>query len=147
MRRIVSSLLLVLCCVACNGTQKKHENPVLLQAPRRVSHIEPEAGAQIADAAASQTAAAKDDQIKMASALSADPWGDWQDDTAIFNSKVAATVNGAPILNGDVIDRYSGVVANILPQKPYNKYFITTEFSYKEFYNRNTFILQLVAIG
>lgn len=35
------------------------------------------------------------------------PWENWHDDTAIFNSQVAATVNGAPILNGDVLDPYA----------------------------------------
>ena len=110
MRRIVSSLLIALCCVACNGTQKKHENPVLITAPRRVAQVEPDEDAKIASAAAVQEAADSDDRIQTTSGLKSDPWADWKDDSAIFNSKVAATVNGAPILNGDVLDKYSGVV-------------------------------------
>lgn len=110
MRRAVSSLLISLCCVACNGTQKKHENPVLIQAPRRVASVEQDEGTQVADDSSAQEAADSDDRIQTASGLKSDPWADRKDDSAIFNSKVAATVNGAPILNGDVLDKYSGVV-------------------------------------
>jgi len=110
MRRAVLLLLIVLPCAACNGVQKKHENPVMVQAPRR-TQIAPDKETQVANASPdSETTAANDSQIKPASALKADPWADWQDDSAIYNSKVAATVNGAPILNGDVLDRYAGVV-------------------------------------
>lgn len=35
-------------------------------------------------------------------------WDGWKDDTTFFNSQVAATVNGVPILNGDVLSRYAG---------------------------------------
>lgn len=34
-------------------------------------------------------------------------WDSWHDDTAVFNSQVAATVNGAPVLNGDVLDPWA----------------------------------------
>ena len=116
MRRTIPSLLIALCCVACNGAQKKHDNPVLIQAPRRVAQVEPEPGSQIASADAAAATADSDDKVQKASGFKADPWADWEDDTAIFNSKVAATVNGAPILNGDVIDRYSGVVISAREQ-------------------------------
>ena len=117
MRRAVLLLLIALPSAACNSLQKKHDNPVMVQAPRR-THIEPdqpepgkETGIQLADASPNSEAAAGDNEpIKHVSALKADPWADWHDDSAIYNSKVAATVNGAPILNGDVLDRYAGVV-------------------------------------
>lgn len=117
MRRAILLLLLVLPCAACNGVQKKHENPVMLQAPRRTTHIEPDKETQVANASPDSAATtAEDDQIQQTSALKADPWADWQDDSAIYNSKVAATVNGAPILNGDVLDRYAGVVVTAREQ-------------------------------
>lgn len=31
----------------------------------------------------------------------------WEDDKSVFNAQVAATVNGEPILNGDILDRFS----------------------------------------
>lgn len=116
MRRAVLFLLIVFPCAACNSLQKKHDNPVMLQAPRRVTNIEPDAETQIAKASPDSKSNSDDDnQVQAASAqkgesLKADPWADWHDDSAIYNSKVAATVNGAPILNGDVLDRYAGVV-------------------------------------
>lgn len=111
MRRVVLLLLLVLSGAACNGTQKKHENPVMVQAPRRVSNLESSEETQVASASPdSDASASDDDKIKTVSGLKADPWADWEDDSAIYNSKVAATVNGAPILNGDVLDRYAGVI-------------------------------------
>lgn len=117
MRRAVLLLLIVLPCAACNSLQKKHDNPVMVQAPRRVPNIEPDKETQIANGSPNSEATTPDgDQIKPASGLKADPWADWQDDTAIYNSKVAATVNGAPILNGDVLDRYAGVVISAREQ-------------------------------
>ena len=117
MRRAVLLLLIVLPCAACNSLQKKHDNPVMVQAPRRVPSIEPDKETQIANASPdSEATTSDDDKIKLVglksdpSELKADPWADWHDDSAIYNSKVAATVNGAPILNGDVLDRYAGVV-------------------------------------
>ena len=124
MRRAVLLLLFVLPCAACNSLQKKHDNPVMVQAPRR-THVEPGEETQIADAAPDSKSNPDDDnQIKTASALKgeslkADPWADWQDDSAIYNSKVAATVNGAPILNGDVLDRYAGVIIQAREQMQY----------------------------
>ena len=110
MRRAILLLLIVFPCAACNGVQKKHENPVMVQAPRR-THIEPDESTQVASTSSeSADATADGNQITTASGLKADPWADWHDDSAIYNSKVAATVNGAPILNGDVLDRYAGVV-------------------------------------
>ena len=115
MRRAVLLLLIAFPCTGCNSLQKKHDNPVMVQAPRR-THIEPDEATQVADASPdSKPEAGEDNQIQPVGALKseslkADPWADWHDDSAIYNSKVAATVNGAPILNGDVLDRYAGVV-------------------------------------
>ena len=84
----------------CNALQKKHDNPVMIEAPRR-THVAPEQGTQVAD----QTD--KPGEVKLTKFNPANPWEGWEDDTAIFNSQVAATVNGAPILNGDVLDKFS----------------------------------------
>ena len=125
MRRAVLLLLIVLPSAACNSLQKKHDNPVMVQAPRRVTKIEPDAETQIAKASPdSETTAADDNQIQTASALNgeslkADPWANWHDDSAIYNSKVAATVNGAPILNGDVLDIYAGFLVKAREQMQY----------------------------
>lgn len=119
MRRVVLLLLIVVSCAACNGTTKKHENPVMVAAPRRIG-VSQDNATQTADASTeSKTAKNPDSDIQLTAALKADPWADWQDDTAIFNSKVAATVNGAPILNGDVLDRYSGVIIQAREQMQY----------------------------
>ncbi len=120
MRRAVLLLLIVLSCAACNGVQKKHENPVMVQAPRRVQP-QPGAETQIAEAPPGSKPADDDKQIKPVSgengeSLSADPWADWRDDSAIYNSRVAATVNGAPILNGDILDKYSVVIVKVREQ-------------------------------
>lgn len=101
-------------CMGCNalqGFQKKHENPVLGDVPRRVAA---EGVTHIADAKGSDEEG--DDGVTPVSGkkkLKLDRWEDWEDDTAIFNSSVAATVNGAPILNGDVLDRYSSFLISM----------------------------------
>ena len=117
MRRNAIKLMILLSCTACNGIQKKHENTVLTAAPRRISPMDTEDSEkiQLADASSTDEVGVSDDdetqkRIESVAAVVSDPWATWKDDTAIFNSKVAATVNGAPILNGDVLDRYAGVI-------------------------------------
>ena len=39
-------------------------------------------------------------------------WADWKDDTVAFNAEAAAVVNGVPILNVEVLQRYGGVLAS-----------------------------------
>lgn len=92
----------------CDSIQKKHENPVLMAAPRRVAQVESKSSTVVAEAPDNGNGEGK---VRLAS--KSDPWANWEDDTAIFNSKVAATVNGAPILNGDVLDRYSGYLVGM----------------------------------
>lgn len=106
--------LTVLTAPGCNSLQKKHDNPVLIDAPMRVSNLAKEQEEETKVAAATDdsevTTVANEEVPKR---FKADPWEDWEDDTAIYNSKVAATVNGAPILNGDVLDRYSGYLISM----------------------------------
>jgi parvulin-like peptidyl-prolyl isomerase len=109
---VLVAFLTVLGMHGCKGFQKKHENPVLRDAPHRVTHIEPETGSQVAKADERSTV----DPVKGENnqpGFKLDPWEGWEDDTAIYNSKVAATVNGAPILNGDVLDRYAGYLISV----------------------------------
>lgn len=40
----------------------------------------------------------------------------WPDDTAEFNAQVAATVNGIPITNSKILDRYSGFLISVREQ-------------------------------
>jgi parvulin-like peptidyl-prolyl isomerase len=99
----------------CNAIQKKHDNPVMVQAPRR---IEPRESDDL-ESEEIQTVAKEDDGsdlTQVRAIMSEDPWKNWVDDTTIFNSQVAATVNGAPILNGDVLDRYAGYLISIREQ-------------------------------
>ncbi len=103
--RYLGGILIVLNSVGCDALQKKHENPVLMDVPRRVSRLKDKDDVQVAEAPKGGVtpAGATNEPGK----FKIDPWADWEDDTAIYNSKVAATVNGAPSLNGDVLDRYS----------------------------------------
>ncbi len=43
-------------------------------------------------------------------------WANWKDDTEEFNAAVAATVNGQPILNGAILDRYAGYLISVREQ-------------------------------
>jgi parvulin-like peptidyl-prolyl isomerase len=98
--------------IGCKGLQKKHDNPVLMDAPRRVAQVEPDDVPQVAETSTTGTV----DPVKNEEDFprrKADSWENWEDDTAIYNSKVAAQVNGAPILNGDVLDRYSGYLISV----------------------------------
>ncbi len=112
----------------CDALQKKHDSPVMAQAPRRAERIEPDEeeanyvaqSAPVAPPKKMDPVAEKrpkeDDgsnieQVKLS--LSKNAWDDWKDDTTIFNSQVAATVNGAPILNGDILDRYAGYLISV----------------------------------
>ena len=109
---MLAACLLALGPLGCKGLQKKHDNPVLRDAPHRVTHIEPEEGTQVAEAGPRSTITPVDHKDNQPGFI-LDPWKDWKDDTAIYNSKVTATVNGAPILNGDVLDRYSGYLISV----------------------------------
>lgn len=126
MRWVPLLLLIVLASGGCAGTTKKHDNPVMVQAPRRVDNLPRDEETQVAATDPdTQGESSEDDHPirnvsgETASGLKANPWADWQDDTAIFNSQVAATVNGAPILNGDVLDRYSGFLISAREQMEY----------------------------
>ncbi|WP_397569011.1 peptidylprolyl isomerase [Schlesneria sp. T3-172] len=108
----------------CKSLQKKHENPVMVEAPRRVERIENDDDddevmvAQNSDEEDSGDLPEDDgsDITQVRASLDKNPWAGWEDDTTIFNSQVAATVNGAPILNGDVLDRYSGYLISVREQ-------------------------------
>ena len=54
--------------------------------------------------AAAETVSAKDPAIV------------WPDDTEQFNAQVAATVNGIPVLNGAILDRYAGYLISVREQ-------------------------------
>lgn len=100
----------------------------MVEAPRRVKNLVSTEETMVADATSKKDSSEKESSeessdsgwegegVKTASAFKADPWADWEDDTAIYNSKVAATVNGAPILNGDVLDRYAGLLISAREQ-------------------------------
>ncbi len=128
MRRALVLLLIVssIPLTGCDSLQKKHDNPVMVAAPRRVDPVETaeteETETKYADNSAEKLK--EDDgsdieQVRMTLANRAaqkNPWEDWKDDTAIFNSQVAATVNGAPILNGEVLDKYAGYLISVREQ-------------------------------
>ena len=122
MRHGLLLLLIGLCTelVGCNGIAKKHDNPVMVQAPRRVDRLESDdIEIKYADATENKSLPREDDGsdiTQVRNTLDKDPWKNWEDDTTIFNSQVAATVNGAPILNGDVLDRYAGYLISVRDQ-------------------------------
>ena len=162
MRRALLLLLIAPCfqLAGCNALQKKHDSPVMVGAPRRVDPADPdEAESKYADSGdaidestkheggkieqVGSTGAPKEDDgsdpKKIRAALTKNPWDDWKDDTTIFNSQVAATVNGAPILNGDVLDRYAGYLISIreamqkAASDPKNRGQIPTPADYERF--------------
>ena len=120
MRRVLLLTLLVsgLSLTGCDSLQKKHDNPVLSAAPRRVDPDKiDETKIAMAGNKPSKSKTKEDDgsnieQVR-AELGKKNPWDDWKDDTTIFNSQVAAVVNGVPILNGDVLDRFAGYLISM----------------------------------
>jgi hypothetical protein len=93
MRRM-GLLAILLCAVAgCNTIRPKHDNPVMQPAPRRVSWDDSRAGDSLVNTA-------KAVEVQPASATDA------EDDSQIFNAKVVARVNGAPVFAGDILVRW-----------------------------------------
>lgn len=109
----------------CDTLQKKHESPVMVAAPRRLEKVEPDeselkyASKDEKKKKTDETATDDTADIEQTSATgrkkrsTKNPWEGWQDDTTIFNSQVAATVNGAPVLNGEVLDAWTLQLLNV----------------------------------
>lgn len=72
----------------------KNDNPVLQPPPRRVSMDDSEVETRIAEAAQGKS------DVRQVSASNNG------DDTEVFNARVVARVNGAPVFAGEVLDRY-----------------------------------------
>ncbi len=115
MRRLVLPLTLLLPLAGCQALTKKHDNPVLQPPPRRVtlddSKVEQRYAEATKDGASSDVALASQ-------SVAVD------DDTQVFNAKVIAKVNGAPIFAGDVLDRYGDYLKTArqkLPPEDYPK--------------------------
>lgn len=128
MRRafLLLMVVFVLPHVGCDTMQKKHESPVMVAAPRRVERANSDDDEEEIKFASKEKAGDKgksksdrnnESDIEQTSNLTRqtaggnsknspgkNPWDDWEDDTKMFNAQVAATVNGAPVLNGDVLD-------------------------------------------
>ena len=104
----------------CDTLQKKHDSPVMVAAPQRMKPRENDDDTpKMADnrKSAAKAKMKEDDgsdieQVSVALGKK-NPWDDWEDDTTIFNSQVAAIVNGAPILNGDVLDIYAKFLVSL----------------------------------
>ena len=79
--------------VGCKSLAK-NDNPVLQAPPRRVTFDDSEVETRLAQASEPDSA------IRQTSASSA------VDDTEIFNARVVARVNGAPVFASEVLDRY-----------------------------------------
>lgn len=121
-RRLIqlSLILPTLQLTGCDGLQKKHDNPVMVAAPRRV---EPEEPTEVEQYAGKEAAPKFEKEIdysnlpvvhkELEKQFTKNPWDGWKDDTTIFNSQVAATVNGVPILNGDILDRFAGFLIDV----------------------------------
>ncbi|HEY4258733.1 MAG TPA: peptidylprolyl isomerase [Schlesneria sp.] len=103
-------------CNALKGMGKKHDNPVLIEAPHRVAGLANDSDDETKIVEADDIETPEKTKVVATAAIApvgTDPWAEWTDDTAIYNSKIAATVNGFPILNGDVLDRYSGYLIDM----------------------------------
>lgn len=111
-RHAASVFCLAALITGCNALQKKHDNPVLIDPPKRTAMVQPDEANGLADANKEGVVTVAGQKEKPRH-FKADPWEDWEDDTAIYNSQVVATVNGAPILNGDVLDRYAGYLISM----------------------------------
>jgi parvulin-like peptidyl-prolyl isomerase len=116
MRRLVLPLTLLLPLAGCQALTKKHDNPVMLPPPRRVSMDDSKTEQRFAEA--SKEGASSDVELTSSQTIEAD------DDTQVFNAKVIAKVNGAPIFAGDVLDRYGDYLKTArekLPPEEYKK--------------------------
>jgi parvulin-like peptidyl-prolyl isomerase len=109
MRRL-GLLAILLCALAgCNTIRPKHDNPVMQPAPRRVSWDDSRAGDSLVDAA-------KPAEVKQASATDGD------DDSQIYNAKVVARVNGAPVFAGDILVRWGPYLQQAKKKLPPDQY-------------------------
>jgi len=89
--RILAVVLLTV--AGCSTVRPKNDNPVMQPPPRRVSLDDSHTSGSVADHAGPA-------EVKTASAT------DEEDDSRVFNAKVVARVNGAPVFAGEVLERY-----------------------------------------
>lgn len=97
MRRVVHTFTLLALLAGCQSLTKKHDNPVLQPPPRRVSMDDSQVEKRLAEATKEGTTS---------TVLQASDTVESGDDTQVFNARVIAKVNGAPIFAGDVLDKY-----------------------------------------
>ena len=97
----------------CKSLAKKHDNPVMLPPPRRVSLDDSEVESRLA-------ALEEEKQTKTASADVALTAGAdaTEDDSEVFNATVIARVNGAPVFAGEILDRYGGYLSQAREKLP-----------------------------
>ncbi|MDP1796110.1 MAG: peptidylprolyl isomerase [Planctomycetaceae bacterium] len=115
MRRVVHTFSLLMLLAGCQALTKKHDNPVMQAPPRRVSMDDSQVEQRLAEATKEGTTSA----VQLASDTT-----ESGDDTLVFNASVIATVNGAPIFAGDVLDRYGDylrIARTKLPPEDYAK--------------------------
>ncbi len=101
----------------CKTLTKKHDNPVMIPPPRRVSLDDSEVESRLA-------ALEEEKQTKTAStdvALTAGADAS-EDDSEVFNATVIARVNGAPVFAGEILDRYGGYLSQAREKLPPDQY-------------------------
>lgn len=113
MRPILSLITLLALLTGCQSLSKKHDNPVLQPPPRRVSMDDSQVEKRLAEATKDGTTS---------TVLQASDTVETGDDTQVFNARVIAKVNGAPVFAGDVLDKYGDylrVARTKLPPEDY----------------------------
>lgn len=107
-----TSLTLMIAAAALIGCKStaKHDNPVLQPPPRRVSMDDSEVETRIAQAGTAVPG------IRQVSASNAG------DDSQVYNARVVARVNGAPVFAGEVLDRYGDYLRKAREQLPPEEY-------------------------
>lgn len=115
MRRVVHTFTLLGLLAGCQALTKKHDNPVLQPPPRRVSMDDSQVEQRLAEATKDGTTS---------TVLQASETVEAGDDTQVFNARIIAKVNGAPLFAGDVLDKYGDylrVARTKLPPEDYIK--------------------------
>jgi parvulin-like peptidyl-prolyl isomerase len=111
-RLLCAALLVLGLCTGCKSLTKKHDNPVMAAAPRRSTLDDTEIERRLAQAEEKPGSPA----IQQVGDSSS------PEDDEIFNARVLARVNGAPVFAGDVLERYGEYLQKAREKLPPSEY-------------------------
>jgi hypothetical protein len=112
-----AALTALLVLGGCKSLTKKHDNPVMQPPPRRVSLDDSEVESRLAARDQEKETKTASSDVALTAANDADA-----DDPEVFNAKVIARVNGAPVFAGEILDRYGGYLAQARQKLPPEQY-------------------------